>query len=35
MTPGVPFLTLRSDGFDLYAQPDGGVFFHKPGMALT
>ncbi|MFZ2109729.1 MAG: hydrolase, partial [Roseiarcus sp.] len=21
-TPGVPFLTLRSDGYDLYAQPD-------------
>jgi pimeloyl-ACP methyl ester carboxylesterase len=35
VTPGVPFLTLRSDGFDLYAQPDGGVFFHKPGMALN
>jgi pimeloyl-ACP methyl ester carboxylesterase len=35
VTPGVPFLTLRSDGFDLYAQPDGGVVFHKPGMALN
>jgi pimeloyl-ACP methyl ester carboxylesterase len=35
VTPGVAFLTLRSDGFDLYAQPDGGVFFHKPGMALN
>src|SRR5277367_4377169 len=35
VTPGVPFMTLRSDGFDLYAQPDGGVFFHKPGMALN
>jgi pimeloyl-ACP methyl ester carboxylesterase len=23
VTPDVPFLTLRSDGFDLYAQPDG------------
>ena len=28
VTPGVPFLTLRSDGFDLYAQPDGA--FHRP-----
>jgi pimeloyl-ACP methyl ester carboxylesterase len=35
VTRGVPFLTLRSDGFDLYAQPDGGVVFHKPGMALN
>jgi pimeloyl-ACP methyl ester carboxylesterase len=35
VTPGVPFLTLRSDGFDLYAQPDGAVVFHKPGMALN
>ena len=35
MTPGVPFLTLRSDGFDLYAQPDGAIVFHKPGMALN
>ena len=35
VTPGVPFLTLRSDGFDLYAQPDGAVLFHKPGMALN
>jgi hypothetical protein len=35
VTPGVPFLTLCSDGFDLYAQPDGGVVFHKPGMALN
>jgi pimeloyl-ACP methyl ester carboxylesterase len=35
VTPGVPFMTLRSDGFDLYAQPDGGVVFHKPGMALN
>jgi pimeloyl-ACP methyl ester carboxylesterase len=35
VTPGVPIMTLRSDGFDLYAQPDGGVFFHKPGMALN
>ena len=29
VTPGVPFLTLRSDGFDLYAQPDGAIVFHK------
>jgi pimeloyl-ACP methyl ester carboxylesterase len=35
VTPGVPFLTLRSDGFDKYAQPDGAVVFHKPGMALN
>jgi pimeloyl-ACP methyl ester carboxylesterase len=35
VTPGVPFLTLRSDGFDLYAQPDGATVFHKPGMALN
>jgi pimeloyl-ACP methyl ester carboxylesterase len=35
VTPGVPFMTLRSDGFDLYAQPDGGIVFHKPGMALN
>ena len=35
VTPGVPFLTLRSDGFDLYAQPDGGIVFQKPGMALN
>jgi pimeloyl-ACP methyl ester carboxylesterase len=33
VTPGVPIMTLRSDGFDLYAQPDGGIVFHKPGMA--
>ena len=33
--PGVPFLTLRSDGFDLYAQPDGAIVFHKPGLALN
>ena len=26
---------LRSDGFDLYAQPDGATVFHKPGMALN
>jgi hypothetical protein len=25
-TPGVPFLTLRSDGYDLYAQPDGAFY---------
>ncbi len=30
-TPGVKFLTLRSDGFDLYAQPDGAYLGH-PGM---
>ena len=35
VAPGVPFLTLRSDGFDLYAQPDGAIVFHKPGMALN
>jgi pimeloyl-ACP methyl ester carboxylesterase len=33
--PGIPFMTLRSDGFDLYAQPDGAIVFHKPGMALN
>jgi pimeloyl-ACP methyl ester carboxylesterase len=33
--PGVPFLTLRSDGFDLYAQPDGAIVFGKPGMPLN
>ena len=26
---------MRSDGFDLYAQPDGATVFHKPGMALN
>jgi pimeloyl-ACP methyl ester carboxylesterase len=35
VTPGVPFLTLRSDGFDLYAQPDGAILFGKPGMPLN
>jgi len=35
VTPGVPFMTLRSDGFDLYAQPDGAIVFQKPGMALN
>jgi pimeloyl-ACP methyl ester carboxylesterase len=30
-TDGVPFLTLRSDGYDLYAQPDGAYLGH-PGM---
>ena len=25
---GVPFLTLRSDGYDLYAQPDGAYIGH-------
>jgi pimeloyl-ACP methyl ester carboxylesterase len=29
-TPGVAFLTLRSDGYDLYAQPDG-VYLGQPG----
>ncbi|MGY3236841.1 MULTISPECIES: hydrolase [unclassified Bradyrhizobium] len=31
VTPGVPFLTLRSDGMDKYAQPDGR-FMGKPGV---
>ena len=31
VTAGVPFLTLRSDGFDLYAQPDGR-FIGSPGV---
>ncbi len=35
VTPGVPIMTLRSDGFDLYAQPDGAIVFHKPGMPLN
>ena len=30
VTPGVRFLTLRSDGYDLYAQPDGAYIGH-PG----
>jgi pimeloyl-ACP methyl ester carboxylesterase len=30
VTAGVPFLTLRSDGFDLYAQPDARFIGH-PG----
>ncbi len=30
VTPGVAFLTLRSDGMDKYAQPDGR-FIGKPG----
>ena len=30
VTAGVPFLTLRSDGYDLYAQPDGRFLGH-PG----
>lgn len=34
VAPGVPFLTLRSDGFDLYAQPDGAYLGH-PGMATN
>src|SRR5437763_566922 len=29
-TPGVKFLTLRSDGYDLYAQPDG-AYIGRPG----
>jgi pimeloyl-ACP methyl ester carboxylesterase len=28
VTPDVPTLTLRSDGFDLYAQPDGAYIGH-------
>ncbi|RXH19851.1 hydrolase [Bradyrhizobium guangzhouense] len=31
VTPGVAFLTLRSDGMDKYAQPDGR-FMGKPGV---
>jgi len=31
VTPGVAFLTLRSDGMDKYAQPDGR-FVGKPGV---
>ncbi len=31
VTAGVPFMTLRSDGFDLYAQPDGRFIGH-PGV---
>ena len=27
-TPGVKFLTVRSDGYDLYAQPDGAYIGH-------
>jgi hypothetical protein len=34
VTPGVPFMTLRSDGFDLYAQPDGR-FIGRPDMATN
>ncbi|HLW91985.1 MAG TPA: hydrolase [Roseiarcus sp.] len=34
VTPGVPFLTLRSDGYDLYAQPDGRFLGH-PEMATN
>jgi pimeloyl-ACP methyl ester carboxylesterase len=30
-TAGVKFLTLRSDGFDLYAQPDG-AYIGQPGL---
>ena len=30
VTPGTAFLTLRSDGMDKYAQPDGGIL-GKPG----
>jgi pimeloyl-ACP methyl ester carboxylesterase len=32
--PGLPVLTLRSDGYDLYAQPDGAYIGH-PGMATN
>jgi hypothetical protein len=32
VTPGTAFLTLRSDGIDKYAQPDGR-FVGKPGIA--
>jgi pimeloyl-ACP methyl ester carboxylesterase len=35
VTAGVPFLTLRSDGYDLYAQPDGAIVFQKPGLPLN
>ena len=35
VTPGVAFMTLRSDGFDLYAQPDGTIVFGKPGLPLN
>jgi pimeloyl-ACP methyl ester carboxylesterase len=31
VTPGTAFLTLRSDGLDKYAQPDGGLI-GKPGV---
>ena len=34
MTAGVPFMTLRSDGFDLCAQPDGRFIGH-PGVATN
>lgn len=34
VTAGVPFMTLRSDGFDLYAQPDGR-FIGRPGLATN
>ena len=34
VTAGVPFMTLRSDGFDLYAQPDGRFIGH-PGVATN
>ncbi|WP_158818161.1 hydrolase [Methylocapsa sp. S129] len=34
VTPGVPFLTLRSDGYDLYAQPDGRFIGH-PGAPIN
>ena len=34
VTAGVPFLTLRSDGYDLYAQPDGRFLGH-PEMATN
>jgi len=34
VTPGTAFLTLRSDGLDKYAQPDGR-FVGKPGVATN
>ncbi|WP_426612576.1 hydrolase [Bradyrhizobium sp. McL0616] len=34
VTPGTAFLTLRSDGMDKYAQPDGR-FMGKPGVPIN
>ena len=34
VTPGIAFLTLRSDGLDKFAQPDGR-FVGKPGVATN